>query len=58
MMAFFFTMPISMISPTNHKCSAPFEEQQREQRAEARRGQPGENRQRVDVALVQHPKTM
>ena len=55
MIAFFLTMPISsrmpMIAITLRVHVEPFE---REQRADAGRRQAGENRDRVDVALVEH----
>ena len=57
MIAFFFTMPISMIMPTNaYRFSSRPEQQQREQRAEPGRRQPGQDRDRVDEALVEHPQ--
>ena len=55
MMAFFFTMPISRMMPISEITlkSLP-RDQQRQDRAHAGGGQRGENRDRVDVALVQH----
>ena len=55
MMAFFLTMPISStmpISATNEK-SMP-DVHQRQQRADAGRGQRRQDRERVDEALVEH----
>ena len=55
MMAFFFTMPISRMMPISAMTPKILaSEQQREDRAHARRGQRGENRDRVNVAFVQH----
>ena len=55
MIAFFFTMPISRMMPisamTLKSCAA---DHQRQQRADAGRRQRRENRDRMDVALVQH----
>ena len=48
-------MPMSMMMPTNPYMSRSMPtDQQREQRAERRERQPGENRDRVNEALVQH----
>ena len=54
MIAFFFTMPISMMMPTNAYMlrSLPNSEQ-RDQRAETGGRQAGQDRQRMDEALVQ-----
>ena len=55
MMPFFFTMPISRMMPmmaTTLKILA--KENQRQERAHAGGRQRGENRDRVDEALVQH----
>ena len=55
MMAFFFTMPISRMMPIKRDdVEVGVREQQREQRADAGRGQRGENRDGVDVALVEN----
>ena len=55
MIAFFFTMPMSMMMPTKPiHVQLHAEEQQREQRAEPGGRQAGENRDRVDEALVEH----
>ena len=55
MIAFFFTMPISRITPISAMIvnSVPNSDQ-REQRADARRGQRREDRERVHQALVEH----
>ena len=55
MIAFFLTMPISRMMPISAITlrSVPAE-QQRQQRADAGRGQRRENRDRMDVAFVQH----
>ena len=55
MMAFFLTMPISRTMPISAMTlkSLPADDQ-RQQRADARRGQRRENRDRMDVAFVQH----
>ena len=55
MMAFFFTMPISRMMPISAMMlKSVSADQQRQQRADARRGQRGKDRDRVDVALVEH----
>ena len=55
MMAFFFTMPISRMMPMSAMTlKSIVEEHQRQQRADAGRGQRGKNRDGVDVALVEH----
>ena len=55
MIAFFFTMPMSMMMPDEPvDVEVDAEDHQREQRAERRERQAGENRDRVDEALVQH----
>ena len=55
MIAFFLTMPISSTMPmiADH-VEVVTRQHQREQRADAGRGQGGENRHRVDEAFVQH----
>ena len=54
MIAFFFTMPISITMPTkaNRSSEAP-EQHQGQQRAHRRRRQAGQDGQRMDEALVQ-----
>ena len=55
MMAFFFTMPINSTMPMMATTvSSVAADHQREQRADAGRRQRGKNRDRVDIALVQH----
>ena len=55
MMAFFFTMPISSTMPISAMTERSWPDQhQREQRADAGRRQRGEDRERMDEALVQH----
>ena len=55
MIAFFFTMPISRMMPISAMTlSSVAAEHQRQERAHAGRRQRGEDRDRVDVALVQH----
>ena len=55
MIAFFLTMPISRMMPMmRDDAEVVARDQQREQRADARRGQRREDRDRVDVALVEH----
>ena len=55
MIAFFFTMPMSRMMPISaiSERSSPADDQ-RQQRAHARRGQAGQNRDRMNVALVKH----
>ena len=54
MIAFFFTMPTSMMMPTKRvDVQLDAEEHQREQRADAGRRQARENRERMDEALVE-----
>ena len=55
MIAFFLTMPISRMMPMSAMTlKSMLAEQQREQRADAGRRQRREDRDRVDVALVEH----
>ena len=55
MIAFFFTMPISRMMPMiAMMAEVPARDQQAEQRAHAGRRQGREDRDRVDVALVEH----
>ena len=55
MMPFFLTMPISRMMPMSAMTDRSIVEQhQHQQRADAGRGQGGEDRQRMDVALVEH----
>ena len=55
MIAFFLTMPISRMMPMiGDQAEVAAHHQQRQQRADAGRGQRRENRDRVDVALVEH----
>ena len=55
MIAFFLTMPISRITPISAMMlNSVLEQQQREQRADAGRRQRRQDRDRVDVALVEH----
>ena len=55
MIAFFFTMPMSSTMPISATTPRSVPEQhQREHRADAGRRQRRENRERMDVALVQH----
>ncbi len=55
MIAFFFTMPISRMMPISATTERSILNQhQREQRADAGRRQRGQDRERVDEALVQH----
>ena len=55
MMAFFFTMPISRMMPIKrHHAQVHAEQRERENCAHAGRGQRGQNRDGMDVALVQH----
>ena len=57
MMAFFFTMPISRMMPIKpDDVELHVEEQQRQEGARARRGQSRENRDGMNVALIQHPQ--
>ena len=54
MIAFFFTRPMSMITPDIRvHAEILAEDQQREKRSNGSERKAGENRQRVDVALVQ-----
>ena len=55
MIAFFFTMPMSRISPISAiTVKSVFVTEQRQHRAGARRRQRRQNRQRMDQALVEH----
>ena len=55
MMPFFLTMPISRMMPisADHR-QVEVEQHQHQQCPDARRGQRREDRERVDVALVEH----
>ena len=55
MIAFFFTMPISRIDPDKRvQIQIVAEQQQREKRAKTRGWQTGQNRDRMNKALVQN----
>ena len=55
MMAFFFTMPISRMTPISAiRLNSVLRDQQRQHRADAGRRQRRQDRQRMDVALIEN----